>query len=186
MSSVINAIREHVERFWPDQSHEEFSWELGPIEDQVPGFRVRRVAPLGPSEPWVYLTIGASSVAEGGAKEFFLLAPSESPRHIETLAMVASFHADSRYTLQLGNTIDIGRPWAEGSAADHLLVSLPYPYGPALEICEISEPTVQILWLVPVTKAEVNFAAANGVEELEQLLDASGIDVASSTRRSLV
>lgn len=64
--------------------------------------------------------------------------------------MVASFHADERYRLSIGQTVDIGRPWIEGSSADHLLVSLPYPYGPGLEHCEAAGRHVQVLWLVPI------------------------------------
>lgn len=181
------AVRNHVEGFWPDRPQEEFTWELGPIEERVPGFRVRRVAPVVSSEPWVYLTIGASSVGdEAGGVEFFLLAPSESPRHIETLAMVASFHADPRYRLDLGATLNIGRPWAEGSPSDHLLVSLPYPFGPDLEWCEQDDRTVRILWLVPVSAAEARFASERGPDELERLFDAENVDVLALSRPSLI
>jgi len=186
MSNLNEAVRKHIEGFWPDRPQEEFSWELGPIEARVPGFRVRRVAPVKSSDPWVYLTVGASSVSEEDGIEFFLLAPSESPRHVETLAMVASFHADSRYRLGLGRTVNIGRPWAEGAVADHLLVSLPYPYGPDLEVCEVDDAQVRILWLVPITEPEARFAFDHGTEELERLFDAAGVDVLRPERASLV
>jgi len=181
-----DAVREHLEGFWPDRPQEEFTWALGPIEERIPGFRVRRVAPVAPSQPWVYSTIGASSVDAETRVEFFLLAPFESPIHVETLAMVASFHADPGYRLRLGQTVNIGRPWEAGSAADHLLVSLPYPFGPDLEWCRRDEQTVRILWLVPISEAEARFASERGSEELERLFDAEGVDVLAVSRPSLI
>jgi hypothetical protein len=183
---VRDAVRRHVERFWPDRPQEEFSWTLGPIEERLPGFRVRRVAPVQPTDPWVYVTVGAAGTSDGDGMEFFLLSPSESPRHVETLAMVASFHADPRHRLAVGRTVDIGRPWIEGAVADHFVVALPYPYGPVLEHCDAPGRHVQVLWLVPITQAEAHHVGERGLEAFERLLEASEVDVISPSRRSLV
>lgn len=118
--------------------------------------------------------------------EFFLLSPRESPRHVETLAMLAHFHADARYRLSIGRTIDIGRPWMDDAAADHLLVSLPYLYGPALEHCTIGDRHVQLLWLVPITRQEAQYASECGLDALEELLERSGVDLLATHRSSLV
>lgn len=187
LSDAANkAVRRHYEAFWPDRAQEEFGWALGPIEDRIPGFKVRRVAPVVATDPWIYITIGVAGASGGTGEEFFLLAPSESPRHVETLAMVASFHADPGLGLELGKTVDIGRPWLESALADHLLVSLPYPYGPDLEHCAVpGGGHVRTLWLVPITRAEAALAADSGLEALEQLLEDSGVDVISASRPSL-
>jgi hypothetical protein len=73
----------------------------------------------------------------------------------------------------------------DGSAADHLLVSLPYPYGPALETCDLGERHVHFLWLVPITRAEANLVRTEGVDALERLLEQGDADVITPTRRSL-
>jgi hypothetical protein len=184
--SRSDAVRRHLEGFWPDRLHEELAWTLGPIEERVPRFRVRRIAPAVRVDPWIYVSVGASDVADGDGQEFILLSPTESPAHVETLAMVASYHADARYRLSVGRVVDIGRPWMEGAAADHLLVSLPYPYGPSLEHCEVPDGHVQVLWLVPITEPEARYARDHGVEALEQLLEDTGVDVMDPQRRSLV
>ena len=159
------------------------TWDLSKIGYQDSG----SVGPTDRSDPWVYATIGASSVgSEGERVEFFLLAPSESPRHVETLAMVAGFYALAEHDLSLGDTVNIGRPWADGSGADHLLVSLPYPFGPTLERLEVGGELVRILWLVPITEPEARFASLNGAEELERLFDDEGADVLSVVRPSMV
>jgi hypothetical protein len=95
-------------------------------------------------------------------------------------------HADERYRLSVGRTISIGRPWIDGAAADHLLVSLPYPYGPALEHCDAPGRHVQLVWLVPITEAEASYGDERGIEALEQLLEQSYVDVISPVRRSAV
>ena len=100
---------------------------------------VRRITPRGPNGIWVYVTVGAWEATEddpeGHGTEFFILSPLETPEHVETLAMVANFHADPCYEdLAFGGILEIGRPWVEDSSLDHLLISLPYPYGPEFEI----------------------------------------------------
>ena len=123
-------------------------------------FRVRRIAPLTRTDPWVYATIGAWQAGEswGEELEFLLLSPSESPRHVATLAMVANFHADAEHRLSVESVIEIGRPWMEGSVADHLLVALPYEHGPKLEHVRLDSGEVRYLWLVPISPGEADFA----------------------------
>lgn len=139
-----------------------------------------------PSDPRAYVTIGASMASEGCGTEFFILSPTEYPGHVETLAMVASFHADPRYRLTVGSTVNVGRPCIDDSPSDHLLVSLPYPYGPRLEHCELPGRHVRILWLVPVTATEARYVGAHGFAALEQLLERSNVDVIAPSRASLV
>lgn len=99
---------------------------------------------------------------------------------------VAYFHADPKHRLTIGSTMNIGRPWMDGAKADHLLVSLPYPYGPALEHCDADGMHVKTLWLVPITAAEAAYRHEHGLEALEQLLETDGVDMMSPRRLSLV
>jgi hypothetical protein len=134
------------------------------------------------------VTVGAWEAAADPQHrfEFFILSPTETAAHVETLAMIANFHADRRFTLHVGSTVDIGRPWIEGASADHLMVSLPYPYGPDLEWCETPSGKVQVLWLVPITGAEAGLARTKGTAALEQLLEDSDVNVIAADRKSLV
>ena len=185
--AIFDGVRRHLDRFWPDRPHGEFVWALGPISESFPRFRVRRIAPVARRDPWVYVTVGAweATGADPHGTEFLLLSPAEDPRHVELLAMVTNLHADPRYRLSAGSTMDIGRPWSDGSAADHLLVSLPYPYGPDLEVCDLGERHVRFLWLVPITPAEADLVRSQGAGALERLLEQSGADVIAPARPSL-
>jgi hypothetical protein len=100
--------------------------------------------------------------------------------------MVANFHADPRYGVWLGKTINIGRPWMDGSNCDHLLVSLPYTLGKDFEWCSVGEFAIRFLWLLPITAAEAEFLSLHGQEALEQKFDESGFNIYDSHRASIV
>lgn len=180
-------IRSHIHSFWPDRRKEYFSWTLGPIGHTLPSFSVCRVSPNTPLEPWIYLSVGAWEVKRNEHFEFFLMSPTEEALHVETLAMVANFWADPRYELHVGKVLDIGRPWLEGSPCDHLLISLPYPFGPKLEVCRVSnEMTVRFLWLLPIHRSEAEFLREKGLEALERRFDECAIDYLDAQREPVI
>jgi hypothetical protein len=134
----------------------------------------------------VYVTVGAWQARPGStpALEFLILSPREDPIHVETLAMVAFFHADPNYGLDLGKTVHIGRPWLDGSSADHFYLSRPYPIGPDLEYCPAAAQMVRFCWLVPITATEACFVKERGPLAFEEQLEASGADVIAANRPS--
>lgn len=187
MTAIDDAVRRHYSNFWSGRDCEEFEWTAGPIGGRLPAFRVRRIAPGNRSDPWVYASVGTRQATDGkDSKEFFILSSTESPSHVETLAMVAYYHSDSKHQLAIGSTMNIGRPWMDDATPDHLLVSLPYPYGPALEHCDADGTHVQVLWLVPITASEASCRHERGLEALKQLLETDGVDVLNPRRFSLM
>lgn len=58
-------------------------------------------------------------------------------RAIELLAMTVYYNRTGK--LGLGQTVPIGEPWLPGSTCDHLLISLPYPFGPDLQTCHVGD-----------------------------------------------
>ena len=81
------------------------------------------------------------------------------------------YHADSRYRLKLGQIVNIGRPWLEHFECNHLLISLPYTYGPNLEWLDLADNHVRFLWALPITAREAAYAELNGHDALEQKFD---------------
>lgn len=136
----------------------------------------------------MYATVGSCLAEEKShiKHEFVIFAPFENDTHINTLAMLAYFHADERYRLDIGSVVEIGEPWLNGSRCDHFLISLPYPIGPKFEWLETSYGCVQFLWAVPITKSEAEFKQANGLEALEAKFDEQAIDYLDPTRASVV
>jgi len=140
------------------------------------------------ADPWTYVSEGAWVVetVTDYRLEFVLMAHQESPIHVETLAMVANFHADPKHRLDVGHTINIGRGWTETASLTHFLISVPYPIGPSFEFCEADSLKVRYLWLLPVTESEVQFRHRKGLEALEALFDEKSIETLDPVRESVV
>lgn len=188
IEECYNELFAHISAFWPTNLKEKFTWELGRIKNVLPRFCVIRVSPKTIEEPWIYITHGVWEVdmKKTYRVEFFIVCPYENPRHVETLAMLACYHADSGHFLDIGSSIAIGRGWLDQSDCEYLLVSLPYPYGPKLEMCMLDEKfIVRYLWLLPITKDENDYLKRYGVESLEQKFDEAEIDFLDPNRPSV-
>lgn len=183
-------VHAHAHHVWPDRKLEGYSWGLGPISESMPEFRVFQMQPATPDQSWVYLSSGMSMAvqAEGVGLELFVLSPVEEVLHVELLAMLAHYGCEpTRPEIGLHSILNLGRPWLEGSACEHLLISLPYTLGPRVEWMESEgEPKTRILWLLPITAQEAAFARQHGVEALEQEFDRHKINPVDPNRPSVV
>jgi hypothetical protein len=183
---VCGALEEHVRRFFSSRRIDVLTWEAGPIRAVNPHFRALRVAPAEAGGLWQYVSTGgwAATAERDNGLEFVLSSPADTPRAVELLAMSVYYHRGGQ--LGLGHTVPIGEPWLPGSRCDHLLISLPYPFGPELQQCHVGDRHVNFLWLLPITKAERDFKVAHGQEALEQRFDAAGLRYWEVDRSSVV
>lgn len=195
--SLIDAVRAHAARVFPGRRLETLAWDEGGIVVNLPELAVVRVAPASGAAPavagaapaaWIHLTAGASAAPmdDGYGLEFVLLAPGPEKLATKLLAMVANLHADERYPLSLGQTLEVGHGWLPGASADHLLVALPTAFDPELEWLSDRTRNVRFIWLVPVTRAEAEFARKHGPVALQEKLGSAGADVAALVRPSVV
>jgi hypothetical protein len=103
-------------------------------------------------------------------------------------ALVGRIPADKNQTIGHDTTREVGDLYLLAVfGCDHWLVSLPYPFGPELQQCHVGDRHVDFLWLVPITKAERDFKASHGQEELEERFEAVErrlISVGASVLRS--
>lgn len=60
-----------------------------------------------------------------------------------------------------------------------------YPFGLELEICHVGDRHVDFRWLLPITGAERDFKAANGLEALESRFERARLDYWDVGRRSV-
>jgi len=88
--------------------------------------------------------------------------------------------------LGLGHTLPIGEPWLPGSRCDHLLVCLPYPFGPGLQTSHIGDRHVEFLWLLPISEAERDLKVSSGLEALESRFEETGLQYWQVDRASVV
>jgi hypothetical protein len=182
---VCGALEEHVRRFFAERTIEVFTWPTGPIRAQNPHFRVLRVAPTTSGDVWTYISVGGWAATDGHAGlEFLLCTDSAEDRAVELLAMTVFYNREG--VLGLGHTLPIGEPWRPSSQCDHLLVSLPYPFGPDLQTCHVGDRHVEFLWLLPITKGERDFKVSSGLEALESRFDDVGLRYWQVDRTSAV
>jgi hypothetical protein len=183
---VYPALRAHIRTFFKGHRRYEYEFTTGPAGRIPADFRVVRVAP-GPRTPLTtYLSLGSwESAGEGNCGlEFVVLTQQPEMRCIELLAMVTYYHRTE--VLGVGHTLPLGYGWLSGSC-DHFLVSLPYPFGPSLEVCCLGdEGHVRFLWLLPITAAEKRFRHEHGLEALEKRFDEAKLNYASAWRKSVV
>jgi hypothetical protein len=190
MSAAVEAVVQHLERFFDGHATHRISGALGPVYTRVPSFEVLAIAPGPRLAQWTYVSLGCwDSVHSdrGHGYEFLLIAPELDERHPQTLAMTAYYNAGpDRQRLGLGHTVPIGEGWMDGSACDHLLFSKPYPFGPDLEWCSWVGGHARVLWVLPVTRAERDYKAQHGLEALEQRFDEAAIQYWDPARPSVV
>ncbi|HVF60298.1 MAG TPA: suppressor of fused domain protein [Thermoanaerobaculia bacterium] len=185
-TQALPRLRAHLSTFFSGHEATEDVWLEGPLAQRAPWFSVLRFAP-GPRTPlWTYASIGASALdnPRDALLEFVVVVEKPTRRAVELLTMTADYHAD--HGLGPGHTGGFGEPWLPGADCEDFLISLPYPFGPDLEICQLDDRHVHFLWLLPITGAERRFAVDHGLEALEQRFESSGLRYWSKRRASVV
>ena len=180
----------HLAEFFAGQKIDVVQWPLGPAEERIPGLAVARIA-AGARLPalWTYVSLGCWGATQHGGHglEFAMTSSVDDDRITELVTMNAYYHAGTEtQRLDVGHTVPIGEAWLNGSECDHLLVSIPYPYGPDLEICAWRGGHARILWLIPITERERQFKMQHGLEALEQRFEAESLKYWDSARASIV
>ncbi|MEU4198240.1 suppressor of fused domain protein [Kribbella sp. NPDC026611] len=182
---VCGALEEHVRRYFAGRTIDAFTWLAGPVREQNPHFRVLRVAPATAADVWTYVSVGGwAATDENSGLEFLICTAAAEDRAVELLAMTVHYNHGGK--LGLGHTLPIGEPWLPGSACDHLLISLPYPYGPELQTCHVGDRHVDFLWLVPISASERDFKLTSGLEALESRFDKAGLKYWQADRASVI
>ena len=169
-------LEAHVRDFFAGREIERVEWTGGPIGARNPHFHVLRVAPDDGDDLWAYVSIGNAAWDNERARglEFVLATAEPSDRAVELLAWNCWY--DREGILGIGHTVPIGEPWLPGSACDHWLIGLPYPWGPDLEVAHVDGQHVDFLWLLPITALERAFKVQHGQEALEQRFEDAAIE----------
>ena len=179
----INRIKKHYLSNWHEFT--EHTFNKGPIHELPLDFLVLKFKPSEKRNSWIYATCGLSGNSSKQGLELFILAPAENDFLIELLTAIAHYHASGN-KLGLNHTVNFGFPWYEGSKCDYGLISLPYLYGPNFEWLEADSRSIRFLWLIPVTKDEVEYKKANGIESLENLFEEVSFNYIDPFRQSVV
>jgi hypothetical protein len=183
-SNNLDVITKHYEGCW-STTGELVKWRLGPVEQLPPNFGVLVFKPGLHRKMWTYATCGMSQQSDAVPLELHLFSPIQAEAHVELLTVIAHFHATGA-CLDVGHTVNFGRPWLPQSKCDHGLISLPYLDGPKLEWLALPERRIRFLWLVPITVDELRFKKTHGLEALENRFEERQFNYLDPARSSVV
>ncbi|MFC3801522.1 suppressor of fused domain protein [Cohnella sp. GCM10012308] len=178
------AVQDHYLQVWNNafSSHQLLK---GPYDELPPGFKVLKFPPTPSRSMWTYATVGFSQPQEEHPIEIHVFAPQEQDSLIELLTVIAHYH-HTEAKLNLGDTVNLGVPWWPQSTCEYGLISLPYLDGPSLEWLQHSAYQTRFLWLIPVTKKEVDYKKKFGLQSLEEKFDENAFNYLDPYRGSMV
>jgi hypothetical protein len=163
-------VAKHYEMIW-GRCGRDVGFVGGPLNALPDDFKVIEFEPYGDRPMWTYATCGMSSPEDTSPIELHMFSPEKSGEPVELLVAVAHYHRTNS-NLDVGHTVNFGKPWINESPCEYGLISLPYLDGPKLEKLKLhSGITVRCLWLIPITRSEVDFKKKNGLEALEDRFD---------------
>lgn len=177
-------VETHVRGFFAGHAVQVRRWLAGPAARRLPELRVLEVAPGPRIDLVTYVTRGMWAARPDAPLELLMLAREPSARYVELLTMLAFYHAT--HALGPGHMVPTGEPLLPGSACTHLYLSLPYTFGPALEILELPGGRhLHVLWAFPVTAGEHALWRARGAEALEQAFEDGQVEYWDPRRPSV-
>lgn len=181
--SYCKVLMSHYQSVW-GAAGELRRWREGPTHELPVGFGVLEVPPHGERPLWTYATCCMSEQGDEAPLELHLFSPRRADELVELLTVIAHYHRTGA-RVGLHHTVNFGRPWLEQSKATFGLVSLPYLDGSKLEWLGEEGGSTRFLWLIPITERERDLKRDQGIEVLEQRMEASGFDYSSPERPSL-
>jgi hypothetical protein len=181
---MLGKIKTHYEQCWESQCQTAI-WSGGPAWQLPHGFKVLVFSPNNRRKMWTYSTCGMSQQKDAPPLELHLFSPTENELHVELLTVVVHYHLTGAY-LDVGHTVNFGRPWLPESKCDHGLISLPYLDGPRLEWLGETGRGIHFLWLIPITANELDYKKEHGLEALESRFEENRFDYLDPKRASIV
>ena len=178
------AIKHHYSANWKATA-QAYPFERGPFQNLPTGFRVLLFPPHEGRDMWTYATCGMSSESDTHPIELHLFSPRASNEIVELLYALAHFHHNEAQC-DLWHTVNFGRPWLKSSECTFGLISLPYLDGLSLENLDHDNSTIKFYWLIPITKAELDFKKQFGIEALERKFEKADFNYSEPSRLSAV
>lgn len=176
MLAYSEEFKSHAENYFGSPAQEQV-WDKEFVAQKTPGLKCLEFQPSDELGYFSYVSCGLASLLpdEEVKHEYVISSPFMTPEHSELMLMIGAALINRKAFYGLGDIIKIGRPWIYGSEAEHLLVSLPYPYGPNLEIANSVLSDLRVLWLLPIYTSEVKYYESQGLDALEEKFDEQAI-----------
>lgn len=182
--SINVATQQHVRRFFDGHPVTAKQWTTGPAREVLPNLQVLEIGPAPRLHRWTYVTVGAWEGNQNNPFEYLMTVDEAGPAYVELLTITAFYGVE--HSLGLGHTIPIGRPLVPGSPCEHVYISLPYLFGPNLEVVGLEGREHHVLWLFPITTAEKRLLLEKGLDALEDRLESEKVEYWNPYRESVV
>lgn len=182
MNPYQQALKIHYQKSWNANPIAK-KLEVGPMKQLNPDFCVLEFAPFEGRTMWTYATNGMSILLGRRTIELHIFSSIQDDSLVELLTVIAHYHATGN-EIQLGHTVNFGKPWQDNSKCTYGLISLPYMDGPDLE--SFPAYSTECYWLVPITLQERDYKIKFGLESLEEKFDLIGLDYVNPNRASAV
>jgi hypothetical protein len=163
----------------------EIHFTKGPVNELPKGFSVLEFAPYEGRDMWTYATCCMSEESDDVPIELHIFSPVRSEEVVELLTITAHYHRTGS-KLGLGHSVNFGKPWLDNSGCEFGLISLPYLDGPELEDLSCGGKNIKFYWLIPIFRNEVEYKKENGLEKLEEKLEAVNFNYLDPKRGSVV
>lgn len=191
MINYRDRIITHYESVWGNKSIQK-NWEKGPVENLYKDFCVLEFPPTHDRNMWTYATCCLSKIEDNSPIELHIFASEKTDELVELLTVIAHYHQLDK-KLDLGHTVNFGKPWMDSSHCTYGLVSLPYLDGPDIENLEYKsnklfspKKLIKFYWLIPITGEELEYKKKFGLEELEEKFDTTSFNYLDPKRASVV
>jgi hypothetical protein len=186
MSIYNKLIKEHYISNW-GSNFEEKIWTAGPINELDNKLTILEFKPTDKRKMWTYATCGMSAFSHEKPVELHLFSAIQDSSILELLTSVVYFHNVDQ-NLNLGHTVNFGRPWQGNSDSSYGLISLPYLDGTDIELLDPGDNhnIVSCYWLIPITLQERDYKMQNGLDALEEKLEKSRFNYLDSERKSII
>lgn len=181
--SLSESLAKHYQMVWGCKGKSvEFS--TSKFCDFPRGFSVLEFEPHHGRSMWTYATCGMSS-DEKNSIDLHIFSPRKSYEPVEILLAVAHYHLTGNF-VGLGHTVNFGKPWLDDSQCEYGLVSLPYLDGPKLELVNLPSGNIgRCLWLIPITRTEMEFKRSHGLDALEKRFEQAKFNYLDPKRPSV-
>lgn len=184
MEAWCRQIEDHYAAQWGVRG-EPCALPAGPVHELPADFGVLCFTPRRGRSCWTFATRCMSQPGDGKPIELHMFAPLPLSGIVELLTVTAHYQRTGA-RLDLGHSVNFGRPWLEDSRCDRGLVSLPYLGGPGLELLTVAETTVRCLWLVPITASEAAYKQRHGLDALEERFERANVDYLDPRRLAVI
>ncbi len=168
------------------------------IDSKVPHIDIYQFAPHGERDFWTLITGGMSdepqflpdSVPEyvTGRTEIMMYVRQPEGWMFNVLKGLAGMPFDDLTFLHWWHSVPNGKPMTvQPSGLTNFLFLPPYHEDDGFDELKIGDTKIHILWLVPITDAELKYKLDHGAEALLEVFDDRGLDiVVDEDRQSLV